>query len=272
MRARMGSDNKNNNEGPRMGRRTVGVTSGGCLQRLEANRAAVRSLIDSGSPCLVRDMLGGSAVPGGFKRKYPVPSIGSRSGKITVTGYVIGKQNGLRALVVRCDCDPREYLVDQCNFKTFRSTRCDACAKKAARDKRFWLYAAALPDDEHRRRLLNRFAAAINRCHNATDASFRNYGGRGISVYDGWRTDRAAFLRYIQTLHGWDNPKLDMDRIDTNGNYAPGNLRFISRGENTRNRRQVAVLEAEIARLRSEVNRLQAQVHHMEQQGAAAGS
>jgi hypothetical protein len=121
-----------------------------------------------------------------------------------------------------------------------------------------------MPNDQHRRRLLNRIAAAINRCHNTKDGNYKNYGGRGITVYALWRMDKAQFLAHAQTLDGWDVPEFDMDRIDNNGNYEPGNIRFISRAENTRNKRQISELEAEIARLRLALRRAEEQIYDLD--------
>ena len=125
-----------------------------------------------------------------------------------------------------------------------------------------------MADTEHRSRLLSRLAAAINRCHRPKDKNFKHYGERGVTVSPTWRADKAEFLRYIQTCPGWDNPVLEMDRRDVNGNYEPGNIRFITRAENMRNKRQVTdmqrriqELEAEVADLRSRLRRAEAQVH-----------
>lgn len=227
-------------------------------QRHQANIESLRSMVDSGSPSIVRDAVVGSAISGS-RRKYPLPSIGTRSGKLTVTGYVAGKRNGVQALIVKCECSEAEYTVDHQNFKNFKSTRCPVCAKKAASVKRYWAYSEAMPDDEHRTRLLNRLAAAITRCHSPNAKTYPHYGGRGIEVYEGWRSDRASFLKYIQTIPGWDIPTFEMDRIDVNGGYEPGNIRFVSRSTNLRNKRKVADLEARIRYLEL---RLKEQVHN----------
>jgi hypothetical protein len=115
-----------------------------------------------------------------------------------------------------------------------------------------------MADDQHRIRLLNRLSAAISRCHCPTNRVYKHYGGRGIYVCQDWRQDRAAFLRYVQTLDGWDNPALEMDRIDVDGHYEPGNIRFVSRSTNLRNKRKIADLEARIRHLEL---RLAQQVH-----------
>ena len=231
-----------------MGRSGVGQPRRGDLQRHQRNIAFVRRLVDAGSPDLVRDAMVGGSISGA-RRKYPLPSIGHRSGKLRVVGYIRGVRGGVSAIVVDCDCGCGEYAVDVHNFRDFRSTRCPVCAKSAAAKKRFWKYSEALPNDEHRTRLLNRLSAQITRCHNPNDVGFPHYGGRGIKVCELWRADRSEFLRYAQSLEGWDNPKLDIDRIDVDGNYEPGNIRFVSRSENARNKRKITDLEARIRHL-----------------------
>ena len=106
-----------------------------------------------------------------------------------------------------------------------------------------------MPDDEHRMRLLNRLSAAISRCHTPTNRAYEHYGMRGIEVYEPWRKNKAEFLRYVQTLDGWDLPYLEMDRVDVDKGYLPGNIRFVSRSENMFNKRRVADLEQRIREL-----------------------
>ena len=209
---------------------------------------------------------------------------------LTVTGYLAGPSGGLRAIVVQCDCQRPEHRVAPYTWRDGRSTRCNACAKEHAkntRQKKFLHYAAACPDVEHRRRLLNRISALRNRCHNPNDGAYAGYGARGLRCwwYDeygeatvggasrggrGLRTLKWKFemLRYLVTLPGWDVPALELDRIDNDTGYAPGNLRFISHAQNTGNKRnvnrlslRVRELEAEVARLRSGERGASGEVH-----------
>lgn len=223
------------------------------IERFEENVAALRALIDAGSPCVVRGRLERGAVPGG-PLKYPVPSIGDRSGKLTVTGYIMGARNGVKALIVQCDCGRPEFTVERHNFKAFKSTRCSPCGHDAGGKKRYWQYADALPNDGHRTRLLNRLSSAITRCHNPKCKVYHHYGGRGIYVHQEWRDDRSAFLRYVQTLPGWDNPAFEMDRADNSKGYLPGNIRFVSPSANARNKRKISELEARIRELEARVS------------------
>lgn len=239
-----------------MGWRGLGMGKGRSVERMEENAAALRNLIDAGSPRIVRDNVAGSAVRA---RRKNCPSIGDRSGKLLVTGYVAGKQGGLTALIVKCDCGFPEYMLEAQNFKTFKSTRCNLCALKSSANTRklYWGYSSIVADDDHRSRLLNRLSSAIGRCHNPANQYYHNYGGRGIQVCQQWRDDRGAFLKHVVTLSGWDIPELEMDRIDVNGDYAPGNIRFISRRENMLNKRKVPELEARIAELEARLRYLE---------------
>lgn len=236
-------------------------------QRHQGNIESLRGVVNTRPQSVVRDAVVGSAISGA-RRRYPLPSIGHRSGKLTVTGYLRGHRGGVAALIVKCDCRPDEYSVDHHNFKSFKSTRCSLCAKTASNVKRYWVYSDAMADDGHRTRLLNRLASAIARCHNTTNKAYPHYGGRGISVHKQWRESRALFLHYVQTLEGWDVPSFEMDRVDVNGDYEPNNIRFVSRSDNLRNKRKVANLESEIADLRSRLRRAEELLHGLNSTGA----
>ena len=206
----------------------------------------------------------GIRIPGG-PRKRTLPTIGEVCGKVKIVGYVLGPRGGVKALEVVClECRSHKYTVDIHNFRRGRSTRCNICAKKASGrwSKKYWGYADIIPNDAHRTRLLNRMSAAIQRCTNPKSRFFKHYGGRGITVTEGWLEDRRAMLRYLITLTGWDDPALELDRIDNDKGYEPGNLRFCTREKNMVNRRTIDELQQENICLRSRIVRLEQQVHH----------
>lgn len=240
-------------------------------QRMQNNIESLRAMVNARSPSVVRNPVVGSAISG-TRRKHSLPCIGQRSGHLVVTGYIRGTRGGVKALIVKCDCDRPEYTVAVTNFRVFRSTRCNICAKQAASKKHYWCYAEAMPNDAHRTRLLNRLAAAITRCHTPTSRHYKSYGARGIQVCTAWRKDRATFLKYVQTLEGWDQPELEMDRINNNKGYAPKNIRFVSRSTNAKNKRQIADLEATIARLRRTLRRTKEQILRANKQRPATCS
>lgn len=79
-----------------------------------------------------------------------------------------------------------------------------------------------------------RITAQKQRCENPNDRNYPNYGARGIR-FD-FPSVTAAGLYLIETF-GLPDRELEIDRIDNNGNYAPGNVRFVDRKTNCGNRR-----------------------------------
>lgn len=80
------------------------------------------------------------------------------------------------------------------------------------------------------------------RCTNPDHARYADYGGRGISVYPEWRDDFWAFVRDVgERPEGKTNAGRaywQLDRIDNDGNYEPGNVRWASPSEQAFNQRE----------------------------------
>jgi len=75
----------------------------------------------------------------------------------------------------------------------------------------------------------------LTRCYNSNNKSYKYYGKKGIKMCKRWR-------------HSYDNFASDMgerpegtsiDRIDSNGNYEPGNCKWSTPTEQTQNRRNM---------------------------------
>lgn len=81
----------------------------------------------------------------------------------------------------------------------------------------------------------------IERCENPNNASYKNYGGRGIKVCKKWRKDFTAFCRWARS-NGYD-PKLSIDRIDNDKGYSPNNCRWADSKTQARNRRNNRIIE-----------------------------
>lgn len=90
------------------------------------------------------------------------------------------------------------------------------------------------------------WAAMIGRCHNPRNGKYPIYGGRGIAVCLEWRDDFAAFREHIGPK---PSPKHSIDRIDNNKNYEPGNVRWATNKEQSRNRRSNVWVELDGERI-----------------------
>lgn len=85
------------------------------------------------------------------------------------------------------------------------------------------------------------------RCFNPKDKSFQDYGGRGITVCDEWKNDFQMFYDYVSKLPHFGEEGYSIDRINNDGNYEPGNVRWATRTEQNNNRRQHRTITKTIA-------------------------
>jgi hypothetical protein len=76
------------------------------------------------------------------------------------------------------------------------------------------------------------------RCSSPRDASWENYGGRGIAVCEAWSESYEHFAADM----GEVPDGLTLERIDYNGNYEPGNCRWATWKEQHNNTRRTVLL------------------------------
>lgn len=74
---------------------------------------------------------------------------------------------------------------------------------------------------------------AIQRCYNPKNPKFHRYGARGITMCKLWRESASAFAEYMGDR---PSPQHSIDRINNDGNYEPGNVRWATRKQQAQNR------------------------------------
>lgn len=82
------------------------------------------------------------------------------------------------------------------------------------------------------------WAGVKRRCTDPKAQNYPWYGGRGITMHDPWLTDAEAFITYVEEHLGPRPPGKSIDRIDNDGNYEPGNLRWATMSEQRLNARK----------------------------------
>jgi hypothetical protein len=74
---------------------------------------------------------------------------------------------------------------------------------------------------------------ARNRCRSSGNTKYADYGGRGIQFSILWD----KFEDFLADM-GNPEPGMELDRINNDGNYEPGNCRWVTRQQNLRNTRR----------------------------------
>ena len=92
-------------------------------------------------------------------------------------------------------------------------------------------------------RLRGIFSAVKHRCDNPECKDFKYYGGRGIE--NKFKSSNEFVDYVVNNLHV-DPRGLEIDRIDNDGHYEKGNVRFVTHKENSNNRRKRRVATCKI--------------------------
>lgn len=178
-----------------------------------------------------------------MKSHYPKPGarktsapkfLGEKYGRLTVTA-----RNGEYALC-QCDCGARANVrMDRLRRGKTKSCGCyakdlaDSLRKPPAPPK---VKPTPLP---HAGKLRAVWGAMRQRCENTTYRDYPSYGGRGITVCDEW----ALFENFYAWAVYSYSTGLTLERNDNNGPYAPTNCAWVTRREQTYNRRNTLLVD-----------------------------
>jgi hypothetical protein len=157
------------------------------------------------------------------------------SGAFSLVGRKFGALRVIRERrcdVYVCQCDCGKKLTVFRSQLTKGSIRCCIdCAPKGARWSSYYGHIRYYIGKSGRRRQktsseLLSFLAARNRTNYKTTSCYEDYGGRGIRMCPEWlEPNGVGFKRFLKHI-GPRPIGCTLDRINPNGHYEPGNVRW----------------------------------------------
>lgn len=152
---------------------------------------------------------------------------GQRYGRLTVIKKASkASRNPWKHTTWLCKCDcGNEVVVDQGHIRNGNTQSCGCLHAER-------LTGCYVPN---KNRLYNSWRAMKARCTNPNNNRYYAYGARGIEVCEEW----SRFLTFkVWALNNGYADDLTLDRIDPDGNYEPGNCRWIPPQAQAANKRK----------------------------------
>jgi hypothetical protein len=161
--------------------------------------------------------------------------IGSAFGRLIVLLDTGLRKN--RSIIWECSCAcGNTHTVSTASLVSGKSKSCGCLkrelAKAALLKHGYTSYRGKKP------KLYSIWCGIRARCNRETHKHYASYGGRGIKVCPTWG-DYATFERDILSLGDKPEDSYSLDRVNNDGDYEPGNIRWATKTEQSRNRRNI---------------------------------
>lgn len=166
--------------------------------------------------------------------KYKIEDyVGKKYNRVTITG-VAKDEKGRKVFTFDCECGGKGeavpyYIVARENVKSCGCLRKETSAATSRKH-------CATNGGHTSHKLYGRYAKMIDRCDNPENPSYKNYGALGITVCQLWRDSFPAYVDHVMSLGFVDG--LEVDRIETSGDYTPENTRLVYDDVQNHNKRK----------------------------------
>ena len=143
---------------------------------------------------------------------------GRRFGRLTVIRSEGKNKHGIYMWLCECDCGNTKVLSGS-ELRRGNVRSCGCLNRELARER-------LIKHGYSGTKIYAEWNKMIERCKDNGSYNGLKYANRGIKVCDLWLNDFEAFLEHVSCLPHYGEPGYSLDRIDNNGDYEPGNVRW----------------------------------------------
>lgn len=140
---------------------------------------------------------------------------GQQFGRLTVVEYV-----GSSKWACQCECGGDAWVASA-DLRNGHTTSCGCVQRQRAAQAQSTHGMSRSPTYES-------WCKMVSRCTNQNSRQYKWYGGKGVTVHAPWRESFAQFLSDMGERPG---KEYELDRLDPNGNYEPGNCQWNIKGK-----------------------------------------
>ena len=155
--------------------------------------------------------------------------IGHKFGRLAVTEFA-GVKNKHHLWNCVCDCGNITKVL-RSNLRSGHTQSCGCLRVERARED-------GTSHGHARSKGYHVWGQMIQRCHNPKDTAYKNYGARGITVCDRWR----SFENFYKDM-GRCPEGLSIERINNDKGYEPGNCKWATQRDQCNNKKNTHWLE-----------------------------
>ena len=164
--------------------------------------------------------------------------VGQKFGRLTVAEQ-LPRTGKLRVWRCRCDCgELKDVITARLRNGNVKSCGCYRRARGVEHGRTINRKHGE-GSNGHESAEYQTWGAMLSRCNNPNHVMYPDYGARGIKVCERWRRFENFLADVGRRPPGrtGDRPTYSIDRIDNDGDYEPGNVRWATHIEQNNNQR-----------------------------------
>lgn len=142
-----------------------------------------------------------------------------------------------RHIIWECKCDCGQVVYKTSTYARYMKYPSCGCWQHERRRENS--RKQLLKHGKYGTQVYRAWAGMKTRCYAAKEKQYHLYGGRGIKVYE---PRRVSFVKFYEDMGDPPGQGYSLDRINNDGNYEPGNVRWADKYTQQNNKRNNRLL------------------------------